>query len=291
MKIAIASGKGGTGKTCVATSLAFVAAASRRVTYLDCDVEEPNGAILLKPSFEEARSATVSVPRVEPALCTGCGKCTEVCQYGAILSLNRRVLVFPHLCHGCGGCWLVCPNRAIRESAREIGQISFGWAGEIRFVQGLLNLGEAMSPPLICQVKAAAPSAGLVIIDSPPGTTCPVIESVRDVDYVILVTEPTPFGLHDLKMAVDLLRVLGRRFGVVINRARETEGLTSRYCEEEGIDILARIPDDRRVAEAYSRGELICGVAPAYEGLFAALLARVESQGPSERSLAGVMER
>ncbi|MCC6697083.1 MAG: ATP-binding protein [Candidatus Hydrogenedentes bacterium] len=291
MKIAIASGKGGTGKTCVATSLAFVAAASRSVTYLDCDVEEPNGAILLKPSFQETRSATVPVPRVEPTLCTGCGKCAEVCQYGAILSVNRRVLVFPHLCHGCGGCWLVCPDGAIRESAREIGQISLGWAGEVRFVQGLLKIGEAMSPPLIRQVKEAAPPASLVIIDSPPGTTCPVVESVRGVDYVILVTEPTPFGLHDLKMAVDLLRVLGHRFGVVINRAREAESLTNRYCEEEGIDVLARIPDDRRVAEAYSRGELICGVAPAYESLFAALLAKVESQGPSKRSLAEVVER
>ena len=290
MKIAIASGKGGTGKTCVATSLAFVAAANRSLTYLDCDVEEPNGAILLKPSIEETRSATVSVPRVEPALCTGCRKCAEICQYGAILALNGRVLVFPHLCHGCGGCWLVCPHGAIRESAREIGKLSLGWAGPIRFAQGLLNIGEAMSPPLIRQVKTVAPPAGLVIIDSPPGTSCPVVESVRDVDYVILVTEPTPFGLHDLKMAVELLRVLGHRFGVVINRARVAESLTSRYCEEEGIEVLAEIPDDRRIAEAYSRGELPCGVAPSYGDLFAALLARVESLVPSERPLAEMVE-
>lgn len=275
----------------MATSLATVAAANRTVTFLDCDVEEPNGAILMNPSFDETRSVKVSVPRVDPALCTGCGKCSDICQYGAIVTLGGKTLIFPTLCHGCGGCWLVCPNRAIRESDREIGRISLGRAGPVRFVQGLLNIGEATSPPVIRQVKAAAPPSELTIVDSPPGTTCPVVEAVRGADYVILVTEPTPFGLHDLRMAVDLLRALSLRFGVVVNRARETDDPTSRYCQEEDIEILAEIPDDRRIAEAYSRGDLTCGVGPEYWDLFAALLDKVLAHEPSNRSLIGAIKQ
>jgi MinD superfamily P-loop ATPase len=278
MRIAIASGKGGTGKTTVATNLAVTASRmGRRVGYLDCDVEEPNGALFLKPTVTETRSVDVSVPAVDTDLCTGCGKCGEICQYSAILAMNGTVLTFPELCHGCSGCWLVCPNGAITESHRSTGQLDIGHAGDVLCVQGLLDVGQALSPPIIAAVKAAAPDVDLLILDAPPGTSCPVIESVRDSDVVLLVTEPTPFGLHDLKLAVELIRAMGIPFGVVINRAEEDRGNpTHLYCQREGIEILAEIPDDRQVAEAYSRGELACEALPAYRRRFEALLNRLD---------------
>lgn len=277
MKIAIASGKGGTGKTTVATNLAVTASRmGRRVGYLDCDVEEPNGALFLKPTVTETRSVDVSVPAVNTDLCTGCEKCGEICQYSAILSMNGTVLTFPELCHGCGGCWLVCPSGAITESHRSTGQLDIGQSGDVLCVQGLLDVGQAMSPPIISAVKAAAPDVDLLILDAPPGTSCPVIESVRGSDVVLLVTEPTPFGLHDLKLAVELIRAMGIPFGVVINRAEgNSDSPTHLYCQREGIEILAEIPDDRQVAEAYSRGELACEALPAYRHRFEALLNRL----------------
>ena len=179
-KIAIASGKGGTGKTTIATNLAAVASRnSIRVAYLDCDVEEPNGALFLKPRIEEKRPVNVSVPGVQEGMCTGCGLCRDICQYGAVAVVNRNVLVFPELCHGCAGCWMVCETSALVESQRTIGQIEIGRAEKVDFVQGILNIGEAMSPPVIRQVKTAAVDADLQVIDSPPGTSCPVIESIR----------------------------------------------------------------------------------------------------------------
>jgi MinD superfamily P-loop ATPase len=200
MIIAVASGKGGTGKTTVATNLAWVACRDgRTVAYLDCDVEEPNGAIFLKPQIHQDRPVLAAVPEVDLDNCTGCGKCGRICQYSAIVSMNKTVLTFPELCHGCAGCWLVCPASAISEDQREIGRLQAGPAGKVQFVQGLLNIGQAMSPPLIRAVKAAAPQADLTVVDCPPGTSCPVIEAMRGSDYVLLVTEPTPFGLNDLK--------------------------------------------------------------------------------------------
>ena len=277
-KIAVASGKGGTGKTTVATNLAFVASRDgRSVAYLDCDVEEPNGALFLKPQITETRPVLVSVPRVDLGKCTGCGQCGKICQYSAIVTMNKDVLVFPELCHGCGGCWLVCPAGAITESYRQTGRLELGQAGEMCFVQGVLNVGEAMSPPVTRAVKDAAPKVDLLVIDSPPGTSCPVIEGVRDADFVLLVTEPTPFGLNDLKLAADMVQALKLPFGVVINRADVGDDRTKRYCRLQRIGVLAEIPDDRQVAEAYSRGETICEALPRYRCLFADLLARIES--------------
>jgi MinD superfamily P-loop ATPase len=275
-KIAIASGKGGTGKTTIATNLAAVASRnSIRVAYLDCDVEEPNGALFLKPRIEEKRPVNVSVPGVQEGMCTGCGLCRDICQYGAVAVVNRNVLVFPELCHGCAGCWMVCETSALVESQRTIGQIEIGRAEKVDFVQGILNIGEAMSPPVIRQVKTAAVDADLQVIDSPPGTSCPVIESIRDADYVVLVTEPTPFGLNDLVLAVETVRTLVLPFGVVINRSDTGDGQTLDFCREQGIDILAEIPDDRRVAEAYSRGELACDTVQDYSTIFASLVKRL----------------
>ena len=273
MKIAIASGKGGTGKTTLATNLAYVASRNGQcVAYLDCDVEEPNGRIFLKPEVTHSESVSTLIPQVDEAKCTLCGECDEICQYSAIVHLGTKVLVFPELCHACGGCSLVCPDDAITEVPREIGRLEMGRAGPIQFVQGTLNVGEAMSPPVIKAVKAAAPEVDLVITDAPPGTSCPVIESIRDCVFVLLVTEPTPFGLNDLKLAVEMVRALELPLGVVINRADLGDRGVRLYCRDEGIRVLAEIPDDRRVAEAYSRGELLCEALPDYAARFTDLL-------------------
>jgi len=278
MKIAVASGKGGTGKTTVATNLAHVASQDgRTVGYLDCDVEEPNGALFLKPEITEKRPVNVSIPEVDSEKCNGCGKCGEICQYSAIVVVKGKVLVFPELCHGCGGCWLVCPTGAIAQSYRRTGELELGRTGKIRFVQGSLDVGQAMSPPVIAAVKAAAPDADLLVLDSPPGTSCPVIESVRDADFVLLVTEPTPFGLNDLKLAVEMVRTLKLLFGVVINRSGVGEGHVKAYCRGQGIDVLAEIPDERRVAEAYSRGEMACEAIPEHMGIYRNLLGEIEA--------------
>jgi MinD superfamily P-loop ATPase len=279
MRIAVASGKGGTGKTTVATNLAATASRrGKRVVYLDCDVEEPNGALFLKPRIERTEPVAVRVPAVDKSKCTGCGLCGKVCQYSAILPMKNDVLLFLELCHGCAGCWLVCPTGAIRESSRTTGQLQIGRAGGGICVQGLLNIGEAMSPPVIRAVKASAPEADLVVLDSPPGTSCPVIESVRDADFVLLVTEPTPFGLNDLRLAVEVIRTLGLPFAVAVNRAGMGDDRTQQYCAREGIEILVEIPDDRRVAEAYSRGEMACDALPEQRLLYTDLLGRIESR-------------
>ncbi|HUS46718.1 MAG TPA: ATP-binding protein [Phycisphaerae bacterium] len=276
MKVAIASGKGGTGKTTVATNLAHVAArAGTAVAYLDCDVEEPNGHIFLKPDIAETQPVSRPVPRVDAGKCTACGQCGEICQYSAIVCIGQQVLVNPEMCHACGGCALVCPVGAITEQPREIGTLRLGSAGGIRFVSGTLNVGETMSPPVIRQVKAAQPQAELVILDAPPGTSCPVVETIRGADFVLLVTEPTPFGLNDLQLAVEMVRALKRPFAVVINRADIGDGQTRRYCDLQRIGVLAEIPDDRQLAEAYSRGEMACEAKPELRGLFSELLRRI----------------
>ena len=277
MKIAVASGKGGTGKTTVATNLAYVGSRNgRSVVYVDCDVEEPNGHIFLKPDLDGATPVGTLVPKVDDSKCIYCGDCGDICQYSAIVSVGQAVLVFGELCRGCGGCSLVCPSGAISEVLYETGKVQVGSAGPVAFVHGLLNVGQAMSPPVIKAVKAAAPAADVAIIDSPPGTSCPVIESVRGCDFLLLVTEPTPFGLNDLELAVAMAHEMELTFGVIINRADLGDRETHLYCGRNGIEILTEIPDDRRIAEAYSRGELVCEVLPGYGQMFETLLGRIE---------------
>jgi MinD superfamily P-loop ATPase len=280
--LAIASGKGGTGKTTVAVNLALVAAErGQGVQLLDCDVEEPNAHIFLRPEVAERQPVSVPVPEVDESKCTACGECGRICQFSAIVSLGSKALVFPELCHGCGGCALVCEAEAISEVPREVGVVEVGRAGWVDFAGGRLRVGEAMSPPLIRAVRARSGKEGLTIIDAPPGTSCPVIASIRNCDHVVLVTEPTPFGMHDLVLAVETVRKLEGRFGVVINRSDVGDDRVLRYCAEEKIPVLARIPDDRRIAEAYSRGEPLVKAVPEYAEVFAELLRRVQAGGRS----------
>jgi len=278
MKIAIASGKGGTGKTTVASNLAYVVAETgQKVRYLDCDVEEPNGHLFLNPTLESSRSVGVPVPQVDADKCTGCGLCGKICQYSAIVCINKKVLTFPELCHGCGGCVRVCPEEAITEEDRDVGVVEKGSADKIEFIHGKLRIGEAMSPPLIRAVKENLEDDWINFIDVPPGTSCPVITAVQDSDFVLLVTEPTPFGLNDLGLALEMIQKLGLKHAVVVNR-HEDENISAReFCNEYDVPIIAEIPDDRRVAEAYSRGELASNAVSGYDKRFAELWKHIQT--------------
>jgi len=276
--VAVASGKGGTGKTTVATNLAKLCAeAGRTVQYLDCDVEEPNGHIFLKPEVAEREDVTVEVPEVDEAACVGCGQCGEICQYGAIVAIGEKVLTFEPLCHSCAGCWLICPVGAIQAKALKIGVLERGAAGELGFVGGRLEIGHVRTPAMIGRVKECIEPGALAIVDVPPGTSCPVVAALRGADLVLLVTEPTPFGLNDLKLAVALVRELGLPFGVVINRDGIGNDETEGYCRAEGIDIVAKLPDDRRIAEAYSTGAMIVDAVRECRDRFGAIRDYVEA--------------
>lgn len=278
MKIAIASGKGGTGKTTVATNLAIVVSESGNSVHLmDCDVEEPNCHIFVKPKIERKQAVTVPVPLIDEAKCTGCGQCVAICEYNAIVCIKKKVLIFPQLCHGCSGCWLVCPEKAISQGAREVGVVEHGPANGFLFTQGRLRIGEVMSPRLIKGVKTFADDSEVTIIDCPPGTSCPVIEAVKGADYVILVTEPTPFGLNDLGLALDVVRELGLKYGVIVNRYQEENTSARDFCKERDVSIIAEIPDDRRVAEAYSRGAPVLIAIPRYREYFQALWEEIQA--------------
>lgn len=281
MILAIASGKGGTGKTTVAVNLAR--ALGEPVQLLDCDVEEPNAHLFLHGSASPEEAVEIPIPEVDESLCNACGECGRICQYHAIVQLKGPPLVFPELCHGCGGCTRVCSTGAIREAGRRIGVVSTLAAGSITLIQGRLDVGVAMVPPLIRAVKARLKDGLPAILDVPPGTSCPVIVTLRGADAAILVTEPTPFGLHDLTLAVDMVRELGVPFDVVVNRVGVGDGRVHEYCRAQGIPILLEIPDDRRIAEAYSRGRLIVEALPEYRGHFARLFEKAQTLAAAGR--------
>lgn len=277
--ISVASGKGGAGKTTVATNLARVAGEGVRL--LDCDVEAPNCHLFMNATIESTDTANVMVPVVDEDKCIACGKCGEVCQYSAIVALKTKPIVFPELCHGCYGCVYVCPVDAISAGSRAIGVVETGRSGAVEFVHGRLNVGEPMAPPLIRQVRRHERDDGLNLIDAPPGASCPAMESVRASDYVVMAAESTPFGLHDLRLAIDMLRRVGLRFGVVINRVGLGDGRTREYCDSQGVTVLAEIPDDRRVAEAYSEGRLAVDAVPGMAERFGELLEKIEREAQS----------
>ncbi len=273
MKIAVASGKGGTGKTTIATSLAAVL--DRRAQILDCDVEEPNCHILMSPSINCSEVVTLPTPLIDMDRCNLCGKCGEVCNFSAILTIGKTVLTFPELCHGCGGCVLLCPEKAISEIPRELGVVETGQAGDVEFVHGRIRIGEAMAPPMIKEVKKRINVNRIAILDAPPGASCPVINTVRGTDFVIMVTEPTPFGLHDLRIAVDAIRPLGIPMGVVLNRCDIGNDEVNQYCNHAKLPMLAEIPFDRKIAVGYSRGDMLIKTDPDYMNMFERLFQNI----------------
>ena len=276
MIISIASGKGGTGKTTVATNLAM--AIGSDVQLLDCDVEEPNSHLFINPVFEKTITVTTPVPEVDEKKCNLCGKCDEICQFKAIILIaNITVMTFPELCHSCGGCEKVCPENAIKETTRELGIIQKGYRNGIEFVHGKLRVGEAMSPPLIERVRSFAKPGKFTIIDAPPGTSCPVIASMKNTNFILLVTEPTPFGLHDLKLAIGAVKILKIPCGLVINRSDIGDNKVKDYAKNEDIPVLMEIPFDRKIAEAYSRGDMIVEVIPELRDKFLNLYNQIKN--------------
>jgi MinD superfamily P-loop ATPase len=269
MVISIASGKGGTGKTSVAVALSL--SVNHNVQFIDCDVEEPNAHIFLKPVINKIHKVSIPVPEIDLEKCSYCGKCAEVCAYNAIAVVpperDRKgsTLVFSNLCHGCGSCGYFCPSQAITEVNREIGVVEVGSSGSIEFIQGRLHIGEALAPPLIRQEKKHLDKSRTVIMDAPPGTSCPVVESIKDSDFCILVTEPTPFGLNDLVLSVQVLEKLGVPHGIVINRSDLGDEKTDEFCQKKHIPVLMKIPFKKQIAEAYSRGESMVKAFPAYK--------------------------
>jgi MinD superfamily P-loop ATPase len=272
--VAVASGKGGTGKTSLTVNLAL---SIDRVQVLDCDVEEPNAQLLLHTTQLRTEPVYAAVPNVDKALCNYCGDCSKFCRYNALLTLKDQILIFPELCHSCGGCMMICPQKAISEEKHQIGTLSFGENGDLMLVWGELTVGKPMPVPIIKAVKNQIDKTRTVILDSPPGTSCSFVETVRGCNFCVLVTEPTPFGLHDLKIALEVLRKLGLPFGVVINRAGIGNNEVYDYCAKENIRILLEIPYERKIAELYSKGIPFSKELPEWREKFLTLYKKIEA--------------
>lgn len=271
MKIAVLSGKGGAGKTTVSAGLAFALPSCQ---YIDCDVEEPNGAIFLKPDLQERYPVTVQTPQINPEKCTGCGRCARVCEFHALAVIKDKVLVFSEICHHCGACGLVCPTGAIHEVEREIGVVEADAAGS--FLHGRVHIGEPIGIPVIRALKKRMRPDLPVVVDCPPGASCAVVHSMAGCDYCILVTEPTPFGLHDLKIVVALVKTMEIPCGVIVNKAMDGQEIIQGFCREQGIEILLEIPFSREVAENYSQGILPVQTHPEWARQFQAVYTKVE---------------
>jgi len=282
MVIAVASGKGGTGKTTVAISLAVsLASQGREISFLDCDVEAPNAHIFLQPEVQHTQDVDRLVPCVDEQKCNACGRCAEVCQYHAIVVLGQKTLVFPELCHGCGSCTLECPEKAIHEVPEKLGLLEAGHTSQgIQFARGLLDIGEPMAVPVIHQLKKwqSPHTSDIAIWDSPPGTSCPVVESIRGADFLLLVTEPTPFGLHDLQLAIQLGTELEIPIGVVINRDGIGDTRVDEFCQQNNTPILMRIPLEREIGAGIAQGKSLVEIRPAYQARFREMFSQIEAR-------------
>ncbi len=280
MIISIASGKGGTGKTTVATNLA--SSLSNKVQLLDCDVEEPNAHLFLHPVFQQQEPVLAPVPQIDLEKCTFCKKCMDICRFGALAVLKKEVMVFENLCHSCGGCFEICSENAVNEKDRALGMIEHGVVNGMPFINGRLEIGQVMVPPIIKKVRTYTDPDLVTIIDAPPGTSCPVIAAMNTADIIILVTEPTPFGLHDLKLAVETVKILDIPCGIVVNRAGIGNDAVNRYAQKENIPILMEIPFDKKIAQIYSEGRMIVDELPEYRKKFLALFEKIEQQVEKE---------
>jgi MinD superfamily P-loop ATPase len=272
MIVVVASGKGGTGKTSVAVNMALSIGCAQ---LLDCDVEEPNAYLFLHPKLNRTEKVYTMIPKISGELCDYCGKCSKFCQYNAIFTFKEKILVFPEICHSCGGCAIICPKKAITEEKHRIGTLKFGSAYDLTVVYGELEVGKPMAVPVIKAVKKQVDKQRNVIIDSPPGTSCPFVETVRGSDFCILVTEPTPFGLHDLKIAVQVLRKMAVPFGIIVNRAGIGDRKVYDYCKKENVPVLLEIPYQRRIAELYSKGTPFIFEMPEWKTKFQELFAEI----------------
>jgi len=275
MKIAVASGKGGTGKTTVATNLALCLG---DVQFFDCDVEEPNANIFFKAKIKESEEVFVTIPEIDKSKCDFCGRCSEFCAYNALAVVPSNVLVFPELCHSCGGCELVCPRNAINWQKKSIGCVEHGQVKGIDFYQGILNIGEMQAIPVIKALKRKVDKNKNVIFDISPGTSCPVIESINGSDFCILVTEPTPFGFYDLKLAVEVVRHLNIPFGVIINRDGIGDKKVETYCKNENISVLLKIPERKKIAYLYSKGETLVSGSYEWREMFGLVFEKIEEE-------------
>jgi MinD superfamily P-loop ATPase len=284
MIISIASGKGGTGKTTVSTNLAL--SIDQKVQLLDCDVEEPNCHLFLNPTIEKKETVIAAVPQIDLEKCTFCKKCMDICRYGAIAVLKKDVLTFENLCHSCGGCSEICPENAISEIDRSLGEVEHGSAKGIPFIHGRLEIGQVMVPPIIKKVRSYTDPDLVTIIDAPPGTSCPVIAAMNNADFILLVTEPTPFGLNDLKLAVETVKILDIPHGLVINRAGLGNDDVKKYAQKEKIPILMEIPFDKKIAQIYSKGQMVVDEMPEYkekfQDMFGKIAQLVEKGGQSK---------
>lgn len=276
MRIAVLSGKGGTGKTLVSVNLA---ASAKKAAYIDCDVEEPNGHLFFKPQGVKERAVTVKIPQVENSLCDGCRKCVDFCNFNALAHIKDKLIIFEEICHSCGGCVLVCPRKALSEKEKAIGKVQIGTSENVTIFTGILNTGEASGVPIIKQlIFEDKPKSDIEIIDCPPGSACIVMESIKDADFCVLVAEPTLFGMHNLNMVYELVKLFNKPFAVVLNKCIEGRNPSEQFCLDNNIKILCKIPFDNELGTINSNAKIAVRENEKYNALFSSLLTKITKE-------------